>query len=182
MKLFEMVNWDLKISEEAFALKPFNDILKSDKSKEKELAMKELSFVWFFSDIKSDYNYILNAKEKEEEIKKDVQLPKDWKKHKLIDVAIEFYKERSKTVSSGILENSLFIANTLSNKMKKIVSNEEDDDMLSIKEMESIASGLSKMPGIVASLQKLEQTVLKEMSEKSDRVGSQDKALFEDGL
>lgn len=180
MNLFQMVEYNLQISEEAYALTPFKKILDNDKSKDKEVAMKELAFVWFMSDIKSDYNYILNDKDKQEEIAKDLQLPKGWKKGKDIQVAIDFYKDRSKTVSSTILENSLFIANTLSNKMRNIVEN--DNDMLSIKDIDSISSGLSKMPNIVKSLQQLEQTVLKEQAEKSSHVGSQEKALYEDGL
>lgn len=183
MNLFQMVEYNLQISEEAYALAPFKKLLDNDKSKDKEVAMKELAFVWFMSDIKSTYNYILNEKDKQEEIIKDLQLPKTWKRNKDVDNAIIFYKDRSKTVSSTILENSLFIANTLSNKMKKIVTeSEENDTELSIKDIESISKGLTQMPNIVKSLQQLEQTVLKEQAEKSDKVGSQDKALFEDGL
>lgn len=181
MNLFQLIEYNLHISEEAYALQPFKKLLDNDKSKDKETAMKELAFVWYVSDIKSDYNYILNIKDKQEEIIKDLNLPKGWKLNKDVQSAIDFYKDRSKTVSSTILENSLFIANTLSNKMRKIVESDEDS-LLSIKDIESISSGLSKMPGIVTSLQKLEQTVIKEQSEKSSNVGSQEKALFEDGL
>lgn len=179
MKLFELTSdYNVVLSEEAYLLLPFKDIIDSDKSKTKETSIKELGFIWFYTDIKSDYNYILNDKEKENEIKKDLKLPSTWKRTKLIDTAIEFYRERSKTVSSSILANSLFIANTVSDKMKTLVEN----DTLSIAEIDKVASGLSKMPTIVASLQKLENTVLKEMSEKSDKVGSQDKGMFEDGF
>lgn len=180
MNLFQLIEYNLHISEEAYGLQPFKKLLDNDKSKNKEIAIKELSLVFFIADIKSDYNYILNLKDKQEEIVKDLNFPKEWRFNKDLQIAIDFYKERSKTVSSVILENSLFIANTLSNKMRKIV--ESDDDMLSIKDIDSISSGLSKMPGIVTSLQKLEQTVIKEQSEKSSNVGSQEKALFEDGL
>lgn len=179
MNLFQLIEYNLHISEEAYGLQPFKKLLDNDKSKDKEIAIKELSLVFFIADIKSDYNYILNLKDKQEEIIKDLNFPKTWKFNKDLQIAIDFYKERSKTVSSVILENSLFIANTLSNKMRKLV---EADDILSIKDIDSISSGLSKMPGIVTSLQKLEQTVIKEQSEKSSNVGSQEKALFEDGL
>lgn len=181
MNLFQLIEYNLHISEEAYNLQPFKKLLDNDKSKDKEIAIKELSLVFFIADIKSDYNYILNLKDKQEEIIKDLNFPKGWKFNKDLQIAIDFYKERSKTVSSTILENSLFIANTLSNKMRKIVEGDEDS-LLSIKDIESISSGLSKMPGIVTSLQKLEQTVIKEQSEKSSNVGSQEKALFEDGL
>jgi hypothetical protein len=180
MNLFQLIEYNLHISEEAYSLTPFKKLLDNDKSKDKEVAIKELSLVFFMSDIKSDYNYILNPKDKEEEIIKDLNFPKGWKLNKDVQTAISFYKDRSKTVSSTILENSLFIANTLSNKMRKLVTDEET--VLSITEIKNISEGLSKMPGIVTALQKLEQTVIKEQSEKSSNVGSQEKALFEDGF
>lgn len=179
MKLFELTaDYNVILSEEAYLLEPFKKIINDDKSKGKEHAVKEIAFVWFFADIKSDYNYILNEKDKEIEIRNDLKLPKTWKRTKLVNDAITFYIERSKTVSSSILANSLFIANTVSDKMKNLVSMDD----LTIKEIDQVASGLSKMPGIVKSLQQLEQTVLKEIAEKSDKVGSQDKGLFEDGF
>jgi hypothetical protein len=178
MKLFTLRDWNLEISEEAYAITVFKNIVDADKGKDKEVAMKELAFIYFMADTKSDYEYILNKHEREIEIKKDVGLPTTWKKSKLIDNAIEYYKDHSKTVSSVILQNSLYIANTISNMLRKATEVEE----LSIAEIEKVAKGLSQMPNIVSSLQKLEQTVLKEQSEKSDRVGSQDKAMFEDGL
>ena len=181
MNLFQMIEYNLHISEEAYSLSAFKKIVDADKSKDKETAMKELAFVWFMSDIKSDYNYILNEKDKQEEVIKDLQLLKSWKKSKNVQDAMDFYKSRSKTVSSTILENSLFIANTLSNKMKKLVMN-DIEDTLSIKDIESISKGLTQMPGIVIALQKLENTVIKEQTEKSSNVGSQEKAMFEDGL
>jgi len=178
MKLFELSNWNVIISEESYMLKPFKVIIDKDKSKNKEVALKELAFLWFYTDIKSDYNYLLNEKEKAEEIKKDLNLDSKWTISEDLKKAIEFYKERTTTVSSVILNNSLFIANKLSNEMRKAV--EEGD--LSINDIEKISKGLTQMPNIVASLQKLEQTVLKEINEKTDKVGSQTKALFEDGL
>lgn len=181
MKLFEMVEYRIQISELAYSLEPFKKLIDSDKSKHKEIATKELELVWFMSDIKSDYNYILNESDRELEIAKDVMLPKTWKRSKDVQAAIDFYKERSKTVSSTILDNSLFIANTLSNKMRKLVS-DDNDDTLSIKDIESISKGLANMPSIVKSLQSLQQTVVKEQTENNNNVGSQQKAMFENGL
>lgn len=179
MKLFKMENWDIIVAEEAYLLTPFKKILQADKTKDKEIATKEMAFIWFYADLKSTYNYILDDSEKIEEIKKDLNLPKDWKPSKLVLEGISFYKERSKTVSSTILENSLFIANSLSDKMKKII---EEDNELSISDMEKVSKGLVQMPNIVSSIQKLEQTVLREQAEHRDKSGSKDRGLFEDGI
>jgi len=178
MKLFELRDWNVIISEQAYMLTPFKKIVDNDKSKDKTQATRELAFLWFYVDIKSDYQYLLNDKERASEIAKDLGMPKDWKISKDLQEAIDFYNKHSTTVSSEILKNSMFMANTISMKTKQLV--EKDD--LTIAEIEKIGKSLAQMPSIVASLQKLEASVLKEISEKADRVGSQDKALFEDGL
>lgn len=179
MKLFEMKDWKLTISEEAYSLIPFKNIIDSDKSKDKELAIKELAFIWHYTDIKSDFQYLINDKEREQEVASDVGLDiKKWKKSKLVDEAVAYYKKRSTTVSSTILDNSLFIANTLSNKMRKLV---ESDD-LSIADIEKVSKGLAQMPNIVSSLEKLQTSVVKQQTEQSSKVGSKDKNIFEDGI
>ena len=112
------------------------------------------------------------------EIIKDVGLDKNWKVSKNLQEAIEFYDKMSTTVSSVILKNSLYMANTISNKTKTLV----EQDNLSISDIEKVGKSLNQMPGIVAALQKLENSVVKEQAEQSSKIGSQNKAMFEDGL
>lgn len=178
MKLFELRDWKLIVSEEAYGLVPFKKIIDADKSKDKELALKELLYLWLFTDVKSDYMYLTDEKERSIEIVKDTGLPKDWKVSKELKEAIDFYDRMSTTVSSVILKNSLYMANTISNKTKELV----EQDNLSISDIEKVGKSLNQMPGIVASLQKLENSVVKEQAEQSSKVGSQDKAMFEDGF
>lgn len=178
MKLFELRDWNLIISEEAHGLIPFKKIIDADKSKDKEQSLKELLYLWFFIDIKSDYMYLTDEKERSSEIIKDVGLDKNWKVSKNLQEAIEFYDKMSTTVSSVILKNSLYMANTISNKTKTLV----EQDNLSISDIEKVGKSLNQMPGIVAALQKLENSVVKEQAEQSSKIGSQNKAMFEDGL
>lgn len=178
MKLFELRDWNLIISEEAHGLIPFKKIIDADKSKDKEQSLKELLYLWFFIDIKSDYMYLTDEKERSSEIIKDVGLDKNWKVSKNLQEAIEFYDKMSTTVSSVILKNSLYMANKISNKTKTLV----EQDNLSISDIEKVGKSLNQMPGIVAALQKLENSVVKEQAEQSSKIGSQNKAMFEDGL
>lgn len=178
MKLFELRDWNLILSEETYGLIPFKKIIDADKSKDKELALKELLYLWFFIDVKSDYMYLTDEKERSSEIIKDVGLDKNWKVSKNLQEAIEFYDKMSTTVSSVILKNSLYMANTISNKTKTLV----EQDNLSISDIEKVGKSLNQMPGIVAALQKLENSVVKEQAEQSSKIGSQNKAMFEDGL
>ena len=47
MKLFKYQGYNLTISEEAMMLKPFKDLWKRDKSKNKEQALQELAYIYF---------------------------------------------------------------------------------------------------------------------------------------
>src|SRR5690606_21244012 len=91
MKLFKIVNWQLQIDEEVWGLLPFNKILKRDKSKEKEVAMAEMLFIYFWCDIKSDYTS-MDEKDRLAELKKDiVALPKKWEPDDVIKEGIALY-------------------------------------------------------------------------------------------
>ena len=51
MKIFEMHDYNLQISEEAWGLSPFKTILKRDKNRNKELAFKEMLFVFLMLNV-----------------------------------------------------------------------------------------------------------------------------------
>ena len=55
MRLFKYEGYNLNISEEALALKPFRAIWVRDKSASKERAIMELGYCYFMEDPRSDY-------------------------------------------------------------------------------------------------------------------------------
>ena len=61
MKLFRYEGYKVVISEEAFALKVFRQIWNRDRSVNKDKAIMELGYVYFLSDPRSDYQYIVDA-------------------------------------------------------------------------------------------------------------------------
>jgi hypothetical protein len=177
MKLFELTDkYEVQVSEEAWALVPFKELLKKDKSKDKTTAVKEMTFIFFYCDLRSDYQDILDDEERAEAIKKDVKLPVRWKIDAKVQAAIDFYKVRMTTITSRLLSNSLYIANKVSNVMKTVV--EEDD--VDIDKLAKVTKALQDIPKVVLSLQQTEKAVLKEIESKKSKVGSKDKALFED--
>ena len=70
MNLFEMNNGVLQIQPEAYALEPFKVLWTRDKTKNKDNAIKELSFVYFMVDFTSDFADILEDSTREIEVKK----------------------------------------------------------------------------------------------------------------
>lgn len=180
MRLFTMKDWELTLDEKVWALVPFKRLLDKDKSKGKEKAHKEMLFIWYYCDIKSDYDDIIDLNERYSEIKRDLKMPSAWKITKDVQEAIDFYKKRSSTVSSKILDDSMYIANKLSSRMKQLV--DDDESELSGTSIKNLLEGLKKMPEVVMSLQQTEKAVLKELEQKKGNIGKQNKGLFEEGL
>ena len=69
IKLFKYEGYKLNISEEALLLKPFKEIWQRDKSKNKDKALQELGYIYFMSDPRSDYQYLVDEEERSKAIK-----------------------------------------------------------------------------------------------------------------
>ena len=179
MKLFNLdKSYNVVYEPQALLLKQFAAIIKRDRSTSKGKANKELAFIYFYCDIKSDYMIHVDLDVREQSIKADLVLDKKWKIDKVMQTAIDFYNNQSVSITAQMLKDSTYIASTLSTKMKAKV----DDEELTLKEMEQLLSSIDKIPKVIDSLQKAEQAVLKEVQEGAGRLGMKEKALFEDGI
>ena len=72
----------------------------------------------------------------------------------------------------------MYIANTLSSKLRKIVDDEDTNPNTYIK----LIDGLKKMPELIKTIKQAEKEVLKEISENKKNIGSQQKGMFEEGF
>lgn len=179
MNLFELdESYNVVVMPQALLLKPFAALYKRDRTDKKTRAAREVAFVYFYCDIKSDYLAFVEKEERQQSIMADLQLPKTWKIDKQVQAAIDFYEDRSKSVAAKLLDDSIFVASKLSSKMKEAVSAEG----LALRDIEKLLSSLSKMPVVVKALNEQEQVVLKEIEAKKGSVGNKEKALFEDGI
>ncbi len=177
MRLFMLdkeykVLWEPQVA----LLTPFAAILKRDKSKDKIRANKELAFIYFFCDIKSDYMFHTDAEERTKAIKADLTMSKTWKIDKIVQTAIDYYKKMSRSVTANILEHSTYVANKVALKLKEAV----DKDNLDIAELDKLLGGIKKIPEVIRALKAAEREVLKEIEEAQDSLGSKEKAFFED--
>ena len=62
MNGFTLRDYVLTVEDNMWGLIPFKKILKRDKSRDKDRALKEMLFIYYYSDIKSDYLIITNDK------------------------------------------------------------------------------------------------------------------------
>lgn len=176
MKIFSLdKDYEIVWEPQVLLLEPFSKLFKRDKSENKTKANKEMAFVYFFCDIRSDYAIYIDPEEKTKVLKKELKFSSNWKPDKVLNEAIEFYRKRSKSTISKILEDSTYVANKVSEKLREAV-----DEDLEIGDLDKVLNGLNKIPNVIKAIKIAEKEVLKEIEEAQDNIGAKNKALFED--
>ena len=173
MKLFKYEGYEVRVAPEALTLKPFKKLWTRDKTKDKEKALMELSFLYFYCDPRSDYQYIIDDEIRMDAVKEGQGLPEDWKPDAAIKEAITFY--RSFDTTSAVL---LRAASEAVDKIQKLIKDLEPDDTKSLKEY---LMALKLIPEVASMIQDAEKA-LNEEQEFGEAKGAMEKTLFDDGL
>ena len=184
MNGFTLRDYVLTVEDNMWGLIPFKKILKRDKSRDKDRALKEMLFIYYYSDIKSDY-LIIDSKFRIEEIKKDIGLPEDWKIDSVLQEAIDFYEERSLTVVGKLYKNALVAANDISDYLTKTkeLLEERDEKGKPVTTLTTIVGGISKIKTVMQDLKAAEKELIKERIETEGKMkGKQSMGMFELGL
>lgn len=185
MKLFEMHDFSLSVAPEAWGLLPFKAILKRDKSRNKETAFKEMLFIYYYTDIRSDYVYIINDKEREKEIIKDIGLDADWTMHETVKEAIDFYQKRSVSVIAMLYKDAIKSVGDMSEylRMTDELLRERTNNGGTVTTLPMITTAQEKIPKIMQNLKAAYKEVAAEQKELEGKMkGSKSMGLFENGL
>lgn len=184
MKAFEMTDNNLQVSPEIWGLLPFKKILKRDKSRLKEKAFKEMLFIYYYCDIRSDYMYIMNNEDKASEIVKDIGL-KDFKFDKVIEDAVKFYEERSTSIIEELYKSTLKSAQDIADYLKATneLLKERTVSGGTVTKITDIVNAQNKLPEIMKNLKTAYQEVIKEKQDLEGRhSGNRKHNHFEEGL
>lgn len=176
IKLFRYEGYKIVISEEAFALKPFRQIWQRDKTINKEKAIMELGFIYFFCDPRSDYQFLVDDNERLEAIKEGEGLPAKWEPDKVLKEAMDFYMS-FKPISALLLEDTRFMVN----KYRKRLRSQEFDE-LEVRELKEVGALIKQIPSLVKDLDEAEKALNSEMRNSGKMRGQGEKTIFEDGL
>lgn len=179
MKLFKYEGYNITISEEALLLKPFKAIWKRDKTINKEKALMELGFIYFFCDIRSDYQYIIDEDARLEAIKLGQGLPKDWKPDSVLKDAMEFYNT-FKPISALLLEDTRFAVDKLRRLLREIDLTATDDKGKPIYTLNTVTATIKQVPSLVRDLDEAERSIAKEIAQNDKVRGAQEKSMYED--
>lgn len=181
-----MKNNSLTFSPQALALKPFRALWDKDKTKSKEKAIAELSYVWFMEEASSPFFNIINEEERSAEIISVLShLPKSWKPNKEVNIAIGFYRERNKTISEDMLRNTIKLLAKISDFIGGLDPAEtyeaKDGRILYKNDVAKLVATSKQIPELLKSLRSTRELVKKDREEEDAMRGSREKAVFEDG-
>lgn len=176
LKLFRYEGYKVLISEEAFALKPFRQIWQRDRTVNKDRAIMELGFIYFYTDPRSDYQYLVDDKERMEAIKEGEGLPSNWQPDKIVKEAMEFYAS-FKPVSALLLEDTRYLVNKFRAKIRDL-----NFDNLEVKEFKEITAIVKQITPLIRELDETEKALNAEMKSSSKMRGQGEKTIFEDDL
>ncbi len=168
MNIFEMKGYVVTFSPQALMLKPFKEIWDNDESKDKTEATKELSYVYFMADERSDFMYILNEEERHEEVCRSLELGHGaWIVPHYVTDAIEYYIKMSETTSTRMLRSTRGVVEKISSFFDTVDVNERDKNMKPVFNVDRIVSSVEKIPKLVRSLNEIEQEIVKEKELKN---------------
>lgn len=167
MNIFEIVNNQVTFSPQALMIKPFREIWDCDKSKDKFQATLELSYVYYMSDERSDYMYILDEEERHDQIVSDLELGDNWIKPKYIDTAIVYYKRLSETTSTKLLESTRNVIEKISGFLDTIDINERDSRNKPVHDITKITNSVEKIPKLIRALNDIEKEIIREKELKA---------------
>lgn len=180
MQLFELKNYQVTFSPQALTLVPFKALWDRDKSKDKSRAIQELAYIWYMTDYKSDFADILDKKERHNEVLKSCISIKDWTPDKLVNEALNFYKNRNETVASRMLEGALIYANKVDQWFRNVDLFEVDDKGRPLYDAKKGNDILKDLGKTVESLKQLQDVVRKERDMNSKLRGEREKGMYVD--
>jgi hypothetical protein len=179
MKLFKYEGYKITVEPEALLLKPFKALWKRDRSLTKEKAMMELGFIYFFCDVRSDYQYIVDPEDRMEQIKLGEGLPKDWKPDSAVKEAIDFYNS-FKSSSILLLEDTRKAVNKFREMLDDIDFGALDANGKPVYPMNTVLSTIAKVPELVRALDEAERSIAAEIAQNDKVRGAQTKSVYED--
>lgn len=182
MKLFKYENYEIVISEEALCVASFRALWKRDRSKTKEKAIKELGFLYFCYDPRSDYMFIIDEEDRIKAIKEQEGFDPKWKTDKLMLDAIDTYKFLLHTTAALLLEDTRILIDKIRMQLKEIDLTKVDEKGKPIYTLNTITSTVKQIPSLSEELKKAEKALSEEIEENSRMRGQKAKKMTEDGL
>lgn len=181
MNLVRINNYKLEVEDEILLLKPFKEIYKADKTKDKSKFMDFLTIVYFTYDPRSDYSYLVNENDRLKEVceSNGFDVPKFTSKEL---ECIELYKKLTTTISVELLKSTKLAISKVQEYLENLDMYATDDKGKLINSISTVTSAIKQIPALVKEVTEAEKTVTKEIEEAGRARGGNSKKLLEDGI
>lgn len=180
MKLIQVVNYELKVADEALLVRPIRKLWNMDRSKGKETFYKQMSILYFVYDPSSNYAYISNEKDRLKEVLEQENIT-DFHNTAEFKDAVEAYKKLVRTPSSELLNDVRLTVD----KMRQALTSIDFDDLEEkdkVNAINTVTAVISKIPKLVKDLSEAERAVTKELEEQGNARGSQELTIGDMGF
>jgi len=171
MKIFEIKDGAIQLDPEVMSIPAFHAVWQADKTKKKDKAFAELTYIYHMCDFNSPYSNFPVSK-RAENVKEDVMQDTKYKPSKVVTIAMEKYKELSHTPKQRLYLSCKRKLDDLAYFMDETDIN--DDTLKPVLEM------FNKLTATISNFDKLEEAVSKEQkTNNTTRRGERSTALFE---
>ena len=181
MKLVRITNYKLEVEDELLLLKPFKELYKADKTKDKSRFFDFLTIVYYTYDPRSDYNYITNEQERLKEVCESNGLSVPSYTVKELE-CIELYKQLTTTISSSLLKSTRISIGKVQEFLENLDMYATDNNGKPIYSINTVTSAVKQIPALVKEVVEAEKMVTKEIEEAGRARGGNNKKLMEDGI
>ena len=173
MKLIRFEDYQIKLADEAFLVKPIRKLFHQDRSARKEKFFQLMAVLFFTYSPASNYSYITDENERLKTVLQQEGIT-NFKPSADFKAAVEIYKQLNVTVSQKLLEDALVAANTVGKFLREVDLKEEDDKGRPKYQVSQITAALKNVEGIIAALQNLQKKVEQELTEQNKVRGAQE--------
>ena len=176
-KLFDIENGKVTMTPVGLWIPQFKRIWDRDKSKSKERAAKEISYIVFLHSFQSPYQAYSEA-DREDRIIRDF-FDEGWQPDDLIKEGVKKYLELQDSAVLRLFNSTRLALEAINVHFKKVYDKVMDSDGDMDVDIDKLVKNAERLGNLVQSLEKLKQQVQKEQSESATIRGGQSVGLFE---
>lgn len=181
MKLVELDSeYNVIVNPELFLLDCFAKL--RDDRKDPGLVLKEIGYIYYFYNMRSEFQMQTNKKERHVDVKRYVNLDVNWEIDDILQECIDAYLYLSQTVAGKLLASAYLTVDKIQDQLTSIDLNERDERGKPIWNLKQMADTSKLIPGIIESIEQSEKAYLKGQQENEKLRGNKLKTIYENGF
>lgn len=174
MKLFKRIDYELIIDPIVFTMKAFKKLDTRDRTINKSQLEKELSFIYFVYDPRSDLQYIIDEVDRIDKAKEIIGLDSKFKIDADLQKAIDVYISMTETSASLLLQDIKIGVGKLRTYLR--------DATVDADSFDKYTKSLKELIPMSQKISEAEKTVVKEVEELGELRGNKQQTLLDKGF